>query len=190
MMDTALQFTASSVDQFIRNKFDLDESQVLLNNIIEADGSTPKSNQNKLVISLINIVQETNKQYYNRNQRLPNGGFSNTQPSERYNLDILLSASFDDYQESLKFLNAGILFFQTYPAVESTSFSNLPEGIDRLEFDIEKTSFFEIHNLWSAMGAKYMPSVIYRMRLVTISSDNTTGFTPPVTETTSNALPS
>ena len=190
MIDTALQFTASSVDQFIRNKFGLDESKVLTNNIIEADGAMPKSNQNKLVISLINIIQETNKQYYNRNQRLSNGSFSDIQPAERYNIDILLSSSFDDYKETLKFLNAGILFFQSYPAIDSSSFSNLPEGINRLEYDIEKISFFEMHNLWSAMGAKYMPSVIYRMRLITVQSDNTTGFISPVTTTNTNVVPS
>ena len=191
MIDTTLHFTANAVNQFVRNKFGLDESKVLINSIVDQDGSVPKANQNKLVISLINVVQETNKRYYNTNrkQRLHNGDFSDVNPSECYNIDILLSSNFQDYKESLKFLNAGILFFQTYHMIDSTSFSDLPEGISKLEYDIEKISFFEIHNLWSAMGAKYVPSVIYRMRLITIDSDQATGFTVPV-NTTNTSLTS
>jgi hypothetical protein len=189
MIDTVLQFTANSLDQFVRNQFGLNESKVLINNLIEADGSVPKPNQNKLVISMINIAQETNRQFYVRNQRLADGSFSNVRRPERYNIDLLVSSSFDDYTETLKFLNSGIQFFQINPVVNSSSYSNLPEGIDRLEFEVEKISYFEMHNLWSAMGAKYVPSVIYKMRLITIESENTQGFVAPVTNQSNPVLP-
>ncbi|MCG8574696.1 MAG: DUF4255 domain-containing protein [Flavobacteriales bacterium] len=189
MIDTVLQFTANSLDQFVRNQFGLNESKVLINNLIEADGSVPKPNQNKLVISMINIAQETNRQFYVRNQRLSDGSFSNVRRPERYNIDLLVSSSFDDYTETLKFLNSGIQFFQINPVVNSSSYSNLPEGIDRLEFEVEKISYFEMHNLWSAMGAKYVPSVIYKMRLITIESENTQGFVAPVTNQSNPVLP-
>lgn len=189
MIDTVLQFTANSLDQFVRNQFGLNESKVLINNLIEADGSVPKPNQNKLVISMINIAQETNRQFYVRNQRLSDGTFSNVRRPERYNIDLLVSSSFDDYTETLKFLNSGIQFFQINPVVNSSSYSNLPEGIDRLEFEVEKISYFEMHNLWSAMGAKYVPSVIYKMRLITIESENTQGFVAPVTNQSNPVLP-
>jgi len=37
---------------FIKNRFNLDESKVLLNTLIEANGNIPQANQNKVVISL------------------------------------------------------------------------------------------------------------------------------------------
>jgi len=34
----------------------------------------------------------------------------------------------------------------------------------------------QMQNLWTALGAKYQPSVIYKIKLVTIASDEVEGF--------------
>ncbi len=188
MIGKALQFTKEILDQFLRNKFGLDESKVLLNKLIDSDGSIPTANQNKVVISLINVEKETNKPFYGRNQKMPNGNYSDINPYERYNLDILISSNFDDYGETLKFLNSSIQFFQTNPGVDSTSFSNIPAGLNKLEFDIEKITYHQMHSLWTAMAAKYQPSVIYKMRLVTIQGNETDGFTPAVSNVSNKAM--
>ena len=47
--------TDEELDQYLRNKFGLDERKVVLNNLIDGNGSLPLINQNKVVISLINI---------------------------------------------------------------------------------------------------------------------------------------
>jgi hypothetical protein len=181
----ALQFTNDVLDQFFRNKFNLDESKVILNNIIDSNGSIPLANQNKVVISLINIEKDTTKPFYVRNQKLANGNYSDVSPSERYNLDLLVTSNFDDYAETLKFLNASIQFFQTNTTLEASSFSNIPAGLNKLEFDIEKISYSQMHSLWTAMGAKYQPSVIYKMRLLTIQTNESSGFVKSVKQTSS-----
>lgn len=180
MINKALQFTNDVLDQFLKNKFGLDDSKVVLNNLIDSNGTLPPINQNKVVISLINIEKETAKPYYERNQRTGAGNFSEINPAERYNLNILISSNFDDYSETLRFLNAVILFFQVNVVLDAASFSSIPAGLSRLDFEIEKITYHQMHNLWTAMGAKYQPSVIYKMRLVTIQGDETTGFTPAI----------
>jgi hypothetical protein len=188
MISKALQFSKDILDQFLKNRFGLDESKVLLNNLIDSDGSIPSINKNKVVMSLINVEKETNKQFYGRNKKIANGNYSEIQPYERYNLDMLVSSNFDDYSETLKFLNASILFFQIHPAVDSSSFSGIPKGLHKLEFDIEKISYHQMHSLWTAMGAKYQPSVIYKIRLVTIQGNETDGFTTGVSAALSNIV--
>jgi Pvc16 N-terminal domain len=170
MISKALQFTKEVLDQFLKNRFRLQDSVVLLNKLIESNGNIPTLNQNKVVISLINIEKETLKPFYGRNQKLGSGNYADINPSERYNLDILVSTNFDDYSETLRFLNAVMLFFQSNPLIDSTYYSNMPVGVNRLEYDIEKTSYHQMHSLWTAMGAKYQPSVIYKVRLVTIQN--------------------
>jgi len=184
MIEKSLLFTSSILNQFLKNKFDLTDSIVIINNIIDANGAIPQANNNKVVISLINIEQETNYpfSYYNRNTKLPSGNFADVSAPERFNLDLLLTSQFDDYKETLKFLNSTILFFQTHPSIDSSSFSNLPSGINKLEYDLEKLGYLQMHNLWSAMGAKYMPSVVYKMRLIDIQSNEAIGFTDAVTQ--------
>ena len=155
----------------------------MLNNLIEGNGSIPDINQNKIVISLINIEKETAKPFYNRNQQLGNGNFATINPAERYNLDVLISSNFDSYTETLKFLNAVILFFQINNTLDANTSANIPLGLEKLEFDIEKITYHQMQSLWTAMGAKYQPSVIYKMRLITIQGEEASGFTPDILQT-------
>jgi len=187
MIGKALQFVNDVLDQFLMNRFGLDESKVLLNNLIESSGAVPQANQNKVVISLINVERETAKPFYVRNQRVDSGNYADINPSERYNLDLLISANFDNYKETLKFLNAVIGFFQANNCLDPSSFSGIPLGLDKLEFDMEKISYRDMQSLWTAMGAKYQPSVIYKMRLLTIQANEAEGFSPAVTRTLNTA---
>lgn len=189
MISKALQFTNDLMDQFLRNRFALEEGKVILNNLIEANGSVPEINKNKVILSLINIEKETLQPFYTRHQKMANGNFADVNPDERYNLYCLVSSNFDDYKESLKFLNEVMLFFQINAMINAHSFANMPAGVDRLEFEIEKINYQQMQGLWTAMGAKYQPSVIYKMRLITIQANQLKGFEQAVVQT-SNQLSS
>jgi len=180
MINKALQFTNDVLDQFLKNRFLLDESKVVLNNLIEGNGSIPHINQNKIVISLINVEKETAKPFHVRNNKLVNGSYADINPAERYNLDILISANFDDYSEALRFLSSALFFFQVHSTIDASTSSAIPAGLTKLEFEIEKINYQQMQGLWTAMGAKYQPSVIYKMRLITIQGNETGGFVPKI----------
>lgn len=186
MLMQSLQFTTKVLDQYIKNMYQLDESKVVLNNVIDNNGSIPSKNENKVVISLINIEQETLQPFYVRNQKLANGNYGDLNPTQRFNLNLLITSNFDDYNESLKFLNTVIQFFQTYVVLDATNFSNIPQGLNKLEFEIEKLNYNQMHNLWTAMGAKYQPSIVYKTRLITIQSFDNESFTTSINETNNN----
>lgn len=173
MISKALKFSSEALDQFLRNRMGLDESKVILNNLIESSGSIPLANQNKVVISLINIDKETARPFHIRNVQLNGGNYADVSPSEKYNLDVLISANFDDYSETLKFLDAVLVFFQVNICFDSRSNPGMPEGLNKLEFETEKMSYHQMHSLWTAMGAKYQPSILYKIRLVTVQGNQT-----------------
>jgi len=179
----ALQFTNNILDQYVRNAFGLDESKVTLNNVIDSSGTVPAANQNKIVLSLINIERETMKPFYVRNQKMSDGNFADIHPEQRFNVDLLVTSNFDDYKDTLNYLNTVIQFFQANVRMDAHSFANIPEGISKLEFDIEKLNYSQMHSLWTAMGAKYQPSVIYKMRLLTIQANESGGFVQSVQQT-------
>lgn len=187
MISNALQFTCEALGQFLKNRLALDENKVILNNLIEGNGSLPLANQNNIIISLINVEKETSRPYYTRAQKLANESFADTNLSERYNLIILVSSNFDNYTETLKFLDETLLFFQVNNFIDTSTYSNMPDGIPKLEFEIEKITYHQMHSLWTAMGAKYQPSVIYKMRLVSIQANEPDRFIPAVTKTTAKA---
>lgn len=182
MINKALQFTKNILDQFLRNRFALDEDKVILNYLIESSGSLPLANQNKIVLSLINIEKETNKPFYGRNQKLENGNYAEVNPTDLYNLFLLISSNFDNYSETLSYLNAVILFLQANNTLNEKLSSAFPENLKKLEFEIEKISYHDMHSLWTAMGAKYQPSVIYKIRLIALQSNEVLGFTTGISQ--------
>jgi len=176
------------LDQFLKNRLALDESKVLLNNLIQGNGSLPQQNSNKIIISLINIEKETARPFSNWNQSVMDDKFAAINLAERYNLDILVSANFDSYSETLHFLDEVMLFFQANHVLDASTSSGMPEGIPKLEFEIEKITYHQMQSLWTAMGAKYQPSIVYKMRMVSIQAGETTNFIPAIRSTFSNVV--
>lgn len=188
MISKALQFTCGLIDQFIKNRLGIVESKVLLNNLIENNGAVPQQNNNKVIISLINIEKETARPFSGWNQQVSDDKFAGVNLTERYNLDILIGANFDNYIETLYFLDEVMLFFQANHCLDSSSYASMPDGIPKLEFEIEKISYHQMQSLWTAMGAKYRPSLVYKMRMVSVQANQSDRFIPAIVQTSVNTI--
>lgn len=182
MIQTALVFVKKKLDQYLVNSFKLDGNVTVLNHLISPYGNElPEKNRNKMVITLINLDYDTNKQYQDKQYRTMGNGIAKTNPAILFNIDLLFTACFDDYEEALKFLNATIAFFQSHNSFNAKTTPDIPSGIKMLNFEIENATHFEIHNLWSAMGAKYQPSIIYKVRHVTVQGNEINAVVSAVT---------
>lgn len=170
MIKNALVFTKKTLDEHLKNRFHLLEDVSVLNHLVDQEGGAPSKNQNKMVISLINLEHETNKPFVNRYSTSGGNKFEAINPSQRFNMDLLFTACFDDYEEALKFLTATVSYFQGCNSFTMKDHPDLPEGLGKLNFHIERLNYTETHNLWTAMGAKYQPSVIYKVGLITFQS--------------------
>ena len=177
MIEKALQFTKTALNQYVKNKFGVEDDIVLINKILDQSGTVPKENQNQIIISLIHVEQETTKQFYNRNHAMNDGNYAKKPLTHRYNLFTLITPNFDDYSEALKFLDASIQFFQNNALIDPSKNGAIPEELGKLEYEFQKgEKYMQMQNLWTALGAKYQPSVIYKLKLVTIASDEIEGF--------------
>lgn len=175
MIDSALEFVAKVLNQSLVTRFGLEGNIVVLNNLVDVNGASPRKNQNQLVMTLINLEYETNKQFYG-GQRWQDGSsgqsgqFNQLNPAVFFNLDVLFAANFDNYNEALKFLTAAIGFFQENTLLNRTNTPALPVGLSVLKFEIENTPSMKTHNLWTALGAKYLPSIVYKIRHVSVDA--------------------
>lgn len=174
MLQPTLQFIRDSLDTYLRQKFGLAAQVVVVNHVLDANGEIPARNQNKVIISLLNVVKE---QVMPR-QQVTRDSYDRVQVAHRYNLDLLITSHFDGYDTSLKFLDTVLLFFQQNPIIDNRAFPNLPSGIDKLVFEMENLSLMESQNLWSAMGAKYQPSVVFRSSLINLQTDERDQYIP------------
>ena len=87
----------------------------------------------------------------------------------------------NNYAEALKFLSGSISYFQRHPVLTRQTTPDMDSRIEKLVLDIENLSIQDMSNLWSSLGGKYMPSILYRIRMVTFDSDEMTGRQPIVT---------
>lgn len=187
MIDASLEFVAKTLNQSLVTGFNLENSIVVLNNLVDANGAAPQKNQNRLVLTLVNLEYETNKQYYGGQQR-DESSVNRTNPPVFFNLDLLVAANFEDYAEALKFLTAAIGFFQENLLLNRTNSPTLPEGISMLKFEIENTPSVKTHNLWTALGAKYLPSIVYKIRHVSVDARQIKGSVAGVQEVSTLAV--
>ncbi len=183
MIESALEYTKDCLSERLKNQFGTTDSKVILNGLVDVDGRLHDKNNNKVVVTLLNLEEETAKPYYDRYRATADGKWKDKSPPLRLNVDLLITSIFGDYKEALKFLDAAIGFFQVNPVLTANNFANIPPGIEKLEFDIEKVNYFNMHSLWSAMGAKYQPSVIYKMRLISYQGDQEIRTIPSVEST-------
>ncbi|RAM67127.1 hypothetical protein RB25_07005 [Herbaspirillum rubrisubalbicans] len=188
MIDTALAFTRQVLEQYLVLHAQQEAGIAVLNGVVDFSGNMPPKNQNKIVITLVNLEYETNKQYYGGMQA-DGTQLSRINPSVFFNLDILISACFDSYSEALKLLTASISFFQNNVHFTRENSPTLPAGISALKFEIENSPSLKTHNLWTAMGAKYLPSIIYKIRHVAVQAEQIKSTAPMVANTTGHVQP-
>ena len=181
MIDSALTYVVEQMNQHLRNKLKVAEDKVFITSILNQDGSMANAEENVLLATLINVQEE--KSIVNRRAVSESGGgFSKSNPPVSLNLFVLFSASFSGRLsvQGLRFLSLVVGFFQANKSFDGATSPGLDSRIQRLNFEIHNLNFMEQSNIWSAMGAKYMPSVLYKVRMLTVHEEHVTGELPMV----------
>ena len=170
MLLESLKYIANDLDQFLKRKYDSQESRVVLCTIVDQDNSVPEGNRNKIILTLISLEQETHRQravnFIDSQQ-----GLVRTQPPLAFNLDIMFSALFNQYDEALKFLSDAISFFQAKPVFNKENSPGLDPIFELLTLEVIKLNSSDTYNLWASLGTKYVPSIPFKLRLLTYQSN-------------------
>lgn len=175
MIDQVLDFIRSQLDSYLRLKLDPSASSpfIQLANIAWHDSESLAGNgtdKSNAFISLVNIEEDRiSKSQENFVRKDSSIIYKN--PKVFLNLYLLFSVNLSSYAESLKRLSYIIQFFQYQNVFTPLSFPSLPTDVDELIFDLHTLSFQDLNNLWGIMGSKYLPSVMYKLRLITISEE-------------------
>ncbi|MEO1261776.1 MAG: DUF4255 domain-containing protein [Bacteroidota bacterium] len=170
MINSALQYVARELNRYLMRKFNLQEDKAILGSILDETGAVPEGNKDKVLVTLVNMEQETNYQYINFEKTKGNSNYQLNTPFN-FNMDVLITALFSNYNEALKFLSETIYFFQSKNLFNHENSPGLDPKIQQLSFEVIKLSYHEVHSLWTALGAKYMPSVLFKVRLLSFQSD-------------------
>lgn len=179
MIHTALDFLTQELNTFLELKNGMPgEEKVVLTNVAKENGdwAIPKD---KLGLSLINIEEERIQKDQRTSFIDENGMAQHYNPDVRLNLYILVTANSVsgeatdpglDYIEGLKQLSYVISFFQSkyvFTNDNSPLMASIDPNLKKLIVELYSYSFEQLYNFWTVVGAKYLPSVLYRVRLLT-----------------------
>lgn len=183
MIYEALEATADSLNDYFSNRFGQPEEKVILSNIVNQDGSPAVTETDKVLVTLVNIQEEKITAHRNTSRGIGN-------QSVNLYLYVMFSAYFTEtnYPEALKFLSAIVSFFQGNPVMNHSNTPGLDGDIDKLVFEIVNQDLQNLSHLWGAIGGKYLPSVLYKIRMVSINEGNVSLEAPRFTGFDNNVL--
>jgi hypothetical protein len=90
------------------------------------------------------------------------------QPDLRLVLSILFVARFKQYDAAWDHLAKVIEYLQTNRMFDREQNPELPIGVDRLTVELMSQSFAEQNEVWNMLRTSYLPSVLYRVRMVVL----------------------
>lgn len=187
MISIATRLLADEVANYVvanQHSGSLTKNDIILENIANLDGENNIELKNKIIISSVNIEEESTLK--NQSPYVPklSGGFDFVEPPVYLNLYLLFSCTFDSgnkdaYEIALHRLSLIIQFFQakkTFTVYNSphssiATASTLDELIKnevRLTMELYTLTFEQINHLWGSLGGKQVPFVMYKARLIKI----------------------
>ncbi|MEQ9289275.1 MAG: DUF4255 domain-containing protein [Cyclobacteriaceae bacterium] len=182
MIHNLLPIVGAELNDYFKSRFDINEDRLILSNLVSQDGSVAVEGSNKVVCSLVNIQEETTLKASVGTSSI-GASFVSSGADIHVNLTVMFSAFFSskNYVEALKFLSGTIYFFQSKPVFNSSNTPGLSTNIEKACFDLTSLSYHDLNSVFAMMGAKYMPTVIYRVRMLSFSSDNIEDIIPSIT---------
>ncbi|WP_085315878.1 DUF4255 domain-containing protein [Derxia lacustris] len=189
MIAAALDHIAAYLNQALRRRFLVDEDFAVVAPVTETDGSAAIHVANKLAIFLVNIERDT----------VAHAGPGNSSASRALqrpmpiylNLRMMIAASFgaSNYREALKLLSNAISLLQIQSVFDRQNTPELDPRLDKLIVDLESLSSNDLSNLWGVLGGRYLPSALYRVRMVAYDSTAISARVPVISGTDSGIVP-
>jgi Pvc16 N-terminal domain len=170
MISSVLTTITQLLNAYLNRKFQNRTNKVLLSGLVGPDGNTIIKDESALVLSIVNIEHETHRKTNAGYVHLNGGSIGQQYPPVNVNVYLLLSMLFNEkqYPEGLKWLSAAIGFFQSNPVFNHQNMSDLPSSIKKITCEIVNLSIQDMSHFWGALGAKYQPSIIYKLRMLSI----------------------
>jgi hypothetical protein len=199
MLRTTFEFLSDELNAYIKRKDSTNfgnEDVVVVSSLMNPDGtfavSTEGSDVSKVILTLINLEEDriADSQY---NYQKVNDRIQVINPPVNINAFVLFSVFANNYSTALRLLSYVMAFFQgrqvfdsdQYPQINAKVDADKPwQKVGRLLVTFHSTTFEQQNNLWAALGAKYMPNVIYKIRTISFIDFEPKMETPPITEIT------
>lgn len=176
MIHTTLGVLKDKLNEYFKIKTGVDNDLI---KFIDSSNNDPVSFTNNVITPfLINISED--RKFRNADQYagvIKNGIHTQLNPEIRVELLILFVSKFSDYDQALKFLSYVIKFFQSNRVFTPSNTPELAdEDIEKLVIELISLPLEEQNQVWHSLNTSYLPSVLYRVRLLSFTDDESIAF--------------
>ncbi len=181
MLDAALTFLVSEANAFLFARTGSTGGRAVAGRFVDDTGKylIPEG---QLGAALINVDEERTLKAQVPEPTFVNGRHVVLQPPLKLNLHVLFAANIKAYDLALQQLGWVLTFFQSHPGFTRDAYPALPERIEKLVVELESLTYEQLNQVWGAIGAKHLPSVMYRVRLVALQDIEPAAVQQPVTD--------
>ncbi|HEX6368231.1 MAG TPA: DUF4255 domain-containing protein [Longimicrobium sp.] len=181
MLDLALEFIRDELNGFITARTGVDQETVVLSRFPSDVNNKYGFDEDRLGMTVINLEEERTVRSQLPTHAYVNGQHVVREPDVKINVHALIGANYKQYDEALKFISLVIVFFQSHPVFTPTQYPALDPGIERLAVELQSPTYEQLNQIWGFVGAKQLPSVIYKIRMVVLQDMEPGAMRPPVT---------
>lgn len=183
MIHLALKHVVSELNAYLNLRSpSLTPDRFVAGSLFDLDGNVNTQTRDRVVLSVVNVEEDPVYRSVDTYHRRSNNVSDLIKPEVKINLYLLFVANLGDYEEALKALAHIVSFFQHHSVFEYADIPALADREGRFVLDLYSMSFEQQNHLWGALGAKYMPSVMYKMGIVDIRDTQVAAEVPPVEE--------
>jgi hypothetical protein len=171
MIDQVMQFLAAGINAHLTSYLGRDtEPYTALSALATPEGMPQQGIEQRVILTMVNLERETAGVVAAPARIRPTtNGLVSGPPLLQLNIYVLMSAHHQRYAEALKRLSLAVAFVHAHPAFDPASSPDFPEGVDRLSLELVALDFMALNNLWASTGSKYLPSVVFKVRMSAIS---------------------
>lgn len=182
MIHNALNFISQEINTYLNNSAGTANNKHIVVTSIVSNG-TLAIPEKTIGLTLMNIEEDRVAKDQRVTVKNVSGEIETRNPDIYLNLFVLISANFDaaesedpteDYLEGIKQLSQVITFLQgknVFTPSNSPLLALIDPSIERLSIELFSFNFEQMNHFWSIVGHSYLPSVLYKIRMITIQQN-------------------
>lgn len=172
MIDDALNLLKGKLNEYFKLKTDITDDKVAYLDGSKMDPITfPLNAITPIIVNIQEERQLRQADYYKA--VVKNGVKTEVAPEVRIKFNVLFVARFTDYDQGLKFLSLIIRFFQANRLITHDDAPEMDADIDRLFIELITMPQSEQNDIWNALRTTYLPSIAYRVSMLTFKDGET-----------------
>ena len=173
LLRNSLEIVYDHANTYLGNIDDRGEAWIILSNLAGHDGGVNIAARDKIVMSVCGIARETSAN--TGGTAFPSGTAAARRepiaivaPPLYLEVRLMFLANFVEraYGDGLSALSRLIACFQQTPVLTHGTTPLLSPALDRLTLDFDTLGPADLAHVMSMHGARYLPSVFYRLRLL------------------------